>query len=70
MKERLEIIQERYNYLCNELLKPEVYGDLSKKLNTIYNSNSKMLHKMMHDTKKKLNSEGIKCNLEIYIHKK
>ncbi len=27
MKERLEIIQERYNYLCNELLKPEVYGD-------------------------------------------
>ncbi len=27
MKERLEIIQDRYNYLCNELLKPEIYED-------------------------------------------
>ena len=24
MKERLEIINERYNYLCEELLKPEL----------------------------------------------
>ena len=30
MKERLEIIQERYDYLNNELLKPEVYGDYKK----------------------------------------
>ncbi len=30
MKERLEIIQERYNYLVNELLKPEIYEDYKK----------------------------------------
>ena len=30
MKERLEIIQERYDYLCNELLKPEIYEDYKK----------------------------------------
>lgn len=30
MKERLEIIQERYDYLNNELLKPEVYEDYRK----------------------------------------
>lgn len=30
MKERLEIIQERYDYLNNELLKPEVYKDYKK----------------------------------------
>ena len=30
MKERLEIILERYNYLCDELLKPEVYEDYKK----------------------------------------
>lgn len=30
MKERLEIILERYNYLCEELLKPEVYEDYKK----------------------------------------
>ena len=34
MKERLEIIQERYNNLCEELLKPEVYNDY-KKMQTI-----------------------------------
>ena len=55
---------ELENY-CLMYLKPEIYGDLSKKLNSIYNSNKKMLHKMLTDTKKKLNSEGIKCNLEI-----
>ena len=55
---------ELENY-CLMYLKPEIYGDFSKKLNTIYNSNKKMLHKMVQDTKKKLNSEGIKCNLEI-----
>ena len=55
---------ELENY-CLMYLKPDIYGDFSKKLNTIYNSNKKMLHKMMQDTKKKLNSEGIKCNLEI-----
>ena len=30
MKERLDIILERYNYLNNELLKPEVYEDYKK----------------------------------------
>ena len=30
MKERLEIIVERYNYLNNELLKPEIYEDYKK----------------------------------------
>ncbi len=30
MKERLEIIVERYNYLCNEILKPEIYEDYKK----------------------------------------
>ena len=34
MKERLEIIQERYNHLCDELLKPEVYEDY-KRMQTI-----------------------------------
>ena len=28
MKERLEIIEERYEFLCNELLKPEIYEDI------------------------------------------
>ncbi len=59
-----KIKSELENY-CLMYLKPEIYGDLSKKLNTLYNSNKKMLHKMLSDTKKKLNSEGIKCNLEI-----
>lgn len=30
MKERLEILLERYNYLCDELLKPEIYEDYKK----------------------------------------
>ena len=30
MKERLDIILERYNYLCDELLKPEIYEDYKK----------------------------------------
>ena len=34
MKERLDIINERYNFLENELLKPEVYNDY-KKMQTI-----------------------------------
>ena len=34
MKERLEIILERYNHLCEELLKPEIYEDY-KKMQTI-----------------------------------
>ena len=59
-----KIKSELENY-CLMYLKPEIYGDLSKKLNTIYNANKKMLHKMLLDTKKKLNSEGIKCSLEI-----
>ena len=59
-----KIKSELENY-CLMYLKPDIYGDLQKKLTTIYNSNKKMLHKMLNDTKKKLNSEGIKCNLEI-----
>lgn len=58
-------IKSELENLCLMYLKPEVYGDLSKKLNSIYNSNKKMLHKMIQDTKKRLNSEGIKCNLEV-----
>ena len=34
MKERLEIIETRYNFLCDELLKPEIYEDY-KKMQTI-----------------------------------
>ena len=34
MKERLDIIQERYNHLCEELLKPEIYEDY-KKMNEV-----------------------------------
>ena len=34
MKERLDLIQERYNFLCDELLKPEIYEDY-KKMQTI-----------------------------------
>ena len=30
MKERLEILEEKYNNLCNELLKPEIYEDYKK----------------------------------------
>ena len=30
MKERLDIIKERYESLCNELLKPEIYNDYKK----------------------------------------
>ena len=30
MKERLEIILERYNHLSSELLKPEIYEDYKK----------------------------------------
>lgn len=44
-------------------LKPLEYQELSNKLSNIYNSNKKMLNKMINDTKKKLNEEGIKCNL-------
>lgn len=58
------IKSELENY-CLMYLKPEVYGDLNKKLNVIYNTNKKMLHKMITDTKKALNADGIKCNLEV-----
>ena len=30
MKERLELIEERYNYLTEELMKPEVFNDFKK----------------------------------------
>ena len=41
MKERLEIIQERYNNLSEELLKPEVYNDY-KKMQTISKEKNKI----------------------------
>lgn len=46
-------------------LKPQEYQELSNKLSNIYNGNKKMLNKMINDTKKRLNDEGIKCNLRI-----
>lgn len=46
-------------------LKPMEYQDLSNKLSNIYNGNKKVLNKMINDTKKRLNDEGIKCNLRI-----
>ena len=46
-------------------LKPKEYHDLSKQLNTIYNNNKKMLNKMIQETKKRINSEGIKATLDV-----
>ena len=40
MKERLEIINDRYNYLNNELLKPEVYEDYKKMQEVLKEKNS------------------------------
>ena len=40
MKERLEIIVERYNYLNEELLKPEVYEDYKKMQEVLKEKNS------------------------------
>ena len=50
---------------CFMYLKPNEYRDLSKKLITLFNNNKKMLNKMVMDTKKRLNTEGIKCNLTV-----
>ena len=46
-------------------LKPNEYHELSKKLNTLFNQSKKMLTKMINDTKKRLNNEGIKATLKI-----
>ena len=35
MKERLELIEERYNFLAEELMKPEVFNDF-KKMKELY----------------------------------
>ena len=40
MKERLELINERFNYLNNELLKPEVYEDYKKMQEVLKEKNS------------------------------
>ena len=40
MKERLDIIEERYNYLEQELLKPEVYNDYKKMQGILKEKNS------------------------------
>ena len=53
MKERLDIILERYNYLCNELLKPEVYEDYKKMQEVSKEKNS--IEKIV-DTYKKYNT--------------
>ena len=58
-------IKSELENFCLMYLKPDIYGDLSKKLNTIHNANKKMLHKMITETKKCLNAEGIKCSLDI-----
>jgi len=40
MKERLDIIKERFNYLTNELLKPEIYEDYKKMQEVLKEKNS------------------------------
>lgn len=46
-------------------LKPNEYNDLSKQLIVLFNNNKKMLKRMVNDTKKRLNNEGIKATLKI-----
>ena len=53
MQERLEIINERYNHLCNELLKPEIYEDY-KKMQVISKEKNSLEH--IVSTYKKYNS--------------
>ena len=53
MKERLDIIVERYNYLCDEILKPEIYEDYKKMQEISKEKNS--LEKTV-DTYKKYNT--------------
>ena len=50
MKERLDIIEERYNYLEQESLKPEVYNDYKKMQVVLKEKNS--LEKTVETTKK------------------
>ena len=50
MKERLDIIEERYNYLEQELLKHEVYNDYKKMQGIIKEKNA--LEKTVDTTKK------------------
>ena len=50
MKERLDIIEERYNYLEQELLKPEVYNDYKKMQVVLKEKNA--LEKTVETTKK------------------
>ena len=40
MKERLDIIKEKYDFLNNELLKPEVYNDYKKMQSILKEKNS------------------------------
>ena len=53
MKERLDIILERYNFLCEELLKPEIYEDYKKMQEVSKEKNS--IEKTV-DTYKKYNT--------------
>ena len=50
MKERLDIIEERYKYLEQELLKPEVYNDYKKMQVVLKEKNA--LEKTVETTKK------------------
>ena len=60
MKERLEILLERYNYLCDELLKPEIYEDYKKMQVVSKEKNS--LEKTVQ-TYKKYNTYYSKCTM-------
>lgn len=58
IKDELENISFRY-------LKPELYDELSNKLDKLQKDNKKMLLEMLKEVKKRLNEEGIKCQLEL-----
>ncbi len=58
-------IKNELENICFKYLKPETYHDLEKKLQIIQHETKSMLKKMVHETRKNLLNEGIKCNLEI-----
>ena len=58
IKSELENVSFRY-------LKPDVYHDIERKMANIEHETRKMLNKMVQETKKELQREGIKCTLEI-----
>ena len=58
-------IKDELENLSFQYLKPDTYNELEKKISIIQRDTKKMLNKMINETKKKLVTEGIKCNLEI-----